>query len=231
MSPFIDALTTAPSPVIAEIKPRSAAGEELVGARSPADIARAYLDAGAACLSVVTGRWFGGDPAMLAEIARLSPVPVLRKDFLTRDKQLVASHELGAAAVLLTATLLPATALATLVGRALALGLTPFVEVVDEAEIERVPNAADCVIAVNNKDIRDRERGAADLGRSARLLPSALARGTRCPVSASGIETPGQAAQLIDAGYAGVLVGTGLLRADSPGHWFADLAAARKECP
>ncbi|SDI36204.1 indole-3-glycerol phosphate synthase [Actinokineospora alba] len=229
MSAFINALTTGAFPVIAELKPRSAAGEELVGTRAPADIARAYLDAGAACLSVVTGRWFGGDPAMLAEITRLSPVPVLRKDFLTRDKQLVASLELGASAVLLTATLLPAAVLATLVGRALALGLTPFVEVVDEAEIERVPNAADCVIAVNNKDIRDRERGPADLGRSTRLLSPALARGTRCPVSASGIETPEQAARLIDAGYAGVLVGTGLLRAHSPAHWFADLAAARKE--
>lgn len=223
MTEFTDALLAADVPVIAEIKCRTGAGVDLLGGRSPASIAAAYTDAGAACLSVVTGKWFGGEVRLLREVAAAGPLPVLRKDFLTRESQLAESRALGASAVLLTVQLLPVPVLCRLVERALALGLTPFVEVTDEAEIAVVPRAGECVLAVNNKEIREREAGAPDLGRSLRLLPAVLAAGTPCPVSASGIDQPEQAAGLLAAGYAGLLVGTGLLRAASPRAWFDQL--------
>lgn len=223
MRDFACALREAGLPVIAEIKCRTGTGADLLGGRDPAWLARAYADAGATCLSVVTGRWFGGTAALLREVAEVSPLPVLRKDFVTRHSQLVESAELGASAVLLTARLLAATTLRRLVERTLAAGLTPFVEVTDEAQVAAVPHPAECVIAVNNKDIRDREAGSADLGRSLRLLPAVIATGCPTPVSASGIERPDRAARLLAAGYHGVLVGTGLLRADSPAAWFGGL--------
>ena len=99
--------------------------------------------------------------------------------------------------------------------------MTPFVEVTTEAEIEAVPHAPECVIAVNNKDIAEKESLDADLGRSIRLLPAVLSIGAACPVSASGIETPTQAADMLDAGYSGLLVGTTLLRSENPSAWFA----------
>ncbi|MEU3838552.1 indole-3-glycerol-phosphate synthase [Streptomyces sp. NPDC028635] len=218
-SPFIEALLAAPRPLVMEIKPRDAHGTDLLAGRDPAELVAVYEAAGAPCLSVVTGRWFGGTPGLLREVARHASVPLLQKDFITRRDQLTAARELGASAVLLTAGLLPASALRTLVDAALREGLTPFVEITGEAELERVPRPGDCVIAVNNKDIRTRERGPADLERSIALLPALRAAGTPCPVSASGIDSPGAAGRLLSAGYRGLLVGTALLRSDDLGAW------------
>ncbi|WP_436498902.1 hypothetical protein [Actinokineospora sp. HUAS TT18] len=224
---FIEALVAGMPPVIAEIKPRTADGEDLLRGRSAAAIAADYVDAGAACLSVVTGKWFGGTVELLREVTSVSPLPVLQKDFITREAHIGTAADAGAAAVLLTAKLLTASSLARLVDAALAHGMTPFVEVVDEAEIAAVPRPGECVIAVNNKDIGTRERGPADLRRGAELLRAVVATGTPCPVSASGIERPEQAVEMLAAGYRGLLVGTGLLRADSPAEWFSALAGVR----
>ncbi|SMC50694.1 indole-3-glycerol-phosphate synthase [Lentzea albidocapillata] len=225
MSAFVDAITGARVPVIAEVKLRDAAGTDLLGGRSVAEVVRAYREAGAACVSVVTGRWFGGNAELLREVASLIDVPLLQKDFITSQAQLRQARQLGASAVLLTAALLPAATLPRVVDRALALGLTPFVEVTGAGELPA--DASACVIAVNNKDIKDRERGSADLGRGLGLLPAVLATGTPCAVSASGIDTPETGARLVDAGFAALLVGTGLLRASSPRAWFDRFAHAR----
>jgi indole-3-glycerol phosphate synthase len=223
---FIDTLHAAERPLIMEIKLRDPHGRDLLGARSVADLVTEYEAAQAACISVVTGKWFGGSLELLREVAELTRKPLLQKDFITRRDQIGTARQLGASAVLLTAGLLPRSSLRGLVAAALTAGLTPFVEVTSEAEIEAVPHAQDCVIAVNNKDINDGERGAGDPDRSARLLPAVLATGA-CPVSASGIETPQQAADLLTAGYAGLLVGTTLMRAASPRAWFDDLRRRR----
>jgi indole-3-glycerol phosphate synthase len=90
-----------------------------------------------------------------------------------------------------------------------------------------VPRAQECVIAVNNSDIADRERGPADVNRSVDLLAAVRATGTRCPVSASGISEPAVAAELLNIGYSGLLIGTGLLRAGNVGEWMAAFRALR----
>jgi indole-3-glycerol phosphate synthase len=229
MTRFAAALAAATTPVIAEIKPTTGAGADLLRGRTPARIVAGYHDAGVACLSVVTGRWFGGDLGLLRDVAASTSLPVLQKDFVIRAGQVTTARDLGASAVLLTARLLPAGALRHLVEHTLALGLTPFVEVSTEDEIDAVPCAADCVVAVNNKDIGTRERHGEGIGRSLRLLPSVLASGTSTPVSASGIDQPREAARLLAAGYLGLLVGTALLRAASPHAWVEELARHRLE--
>lgn len=227
MTRFLEALLSSPCPVIAEVKPRDGAGTDLLNGRHPAQVASSYHQAGAACLSVVTGRWFGGTTHMLRQVCAATDLPVLQKDFITRPAHLRMAAELGASAVLLTARLLAAATLRRLTEQALLLGLTPFVEVTSEPEIDAVAHPGDCVIAVNNKDIQRRETGPADRDRSHRLLPAALATGTPCPVSASGIAGPDHAAQLLATGYAGLLVGTALLRTGDPAAWLAQLAAHR----
>lgn len=221
-SSFTDALLDTGTPVIMEIKLRNAHGASLVGDRSLAEIVTDYEAAGAPCLSVVTGRWFGGTQDLLREVTRLTNLPVLQKDFITKESQLLDARELGASAVLLTAQLLPRSVLRHLIESCLRLGLVPFVEVVSEAEVDAVVRGVDCVVAVNNKDIRHRERGPTDISRSTLLLPAVLRSGTRCPVSASGIDHPETAARLVNAGFAGLLVGTGLLRAGSLHTWIAE---------
>lgn len=231
MVSFVDALLGARRPVIMELKPRSADGEDLFRGRSPAEIVARYEAAGAPCLSVVTGRWFGGDTGLLAEVAGCTTLPILQKDFVTNAGQLQVASDLGASAVLLTAALLPKVAVARLAERALALGLTPFIEVATAAEVEALPGCEGCVVAVNNKDIRLRERGDADVDRSRQLLPAVRRTGTPSPVSASGIDDSRVAAGLLNAGYAGLLVGTHLLKADRLESWCDELDGLRRGSP
>ncbi|MER7847082.1 indole-3-glycerol-phosphate synthase [Kitasatospora sp. NPDC096077] len=222
---FIEALLDARRPVIMELKRQDSTGHDLFGGRSAARLVADYRDVDAPCLSVVTGRWFGGTPELLREVMEATDLPVLQKDFITRRSQLHQARENGVSAVLLTAALLPRATLGHLVELGLRLGLTPFVEVTTEEEISRVPRAEECVVAVNNKDIAHRERGAGDLGRSSSLLPAVLSSGTRCPVSAGAIRSPDDAARLIEEGFAGVLIGTGLLRTPSLPVWLDGLDA------
>jgi indole-3-glycerol phosphate synthase len=219
MTRFAEALATASTPVIGEVKLRSSAGVELLGERSVEEVLDAYQDNGIECVSVVTGRWFGGTADLLSQVAAYTGLPVLQKDFLTRRAQLQAAVDRGAAAVLLTAALLPADVLNRLTELALGLGLTPFVEIVDENELAMLAHPGACVVAVNNKDIGDRERGTGDLSRSEKMLAALHEAGVRHTVSASGITTPADGARLVTAGYTGLLVGTGLLSAASPGTW------------
>lgn len=224
---FTRALTAAARPVIMEVKRRDASGTDLMGARTVAEVVAAYEEAGAPCISVVTGRWFGGSEDLLRQVAAHTGLPLLRKDFVTSRRQLARTRELGASAVLLTVKVLPADVLARLVDHALELGLTPFVEVADAAEAAAVPRADACVIAINNKDIATRERLPGDLERSAALLPVVRGTGARCAVSASGITDPLDAARLLDTGFEGLLVGTGLLRVSHPKRWCAAVDRAR----
>ncbi|MGH2733395.1 MAG: indole-3-glycerol-phosphate synthase [Actinomycetota bacterium] len=225
---FIDALHEAATPVIMEVKRRDPHGLDLFGGRSLADIVTDYQAAGAGCLSVVTGRWFGGTDDMLREVAELTDLPLLQKDFITNETQLMRAKELGASAVLLTAQLLSKSGLQRLIERSLRHRLTPFVEVVSEAEVEAVVRGEDCVVAVNNKGIRERERNAEDIERSLSLLPAVLQSRTLCPVSASGIDRPEVAARLVAAGFRGLLIGSALLRTGSLRTWFADFEQHRR---
>src|SRR5581483_1461020 len=172
-------------------------GNPLMGERTVEEIVGEYVAAGASCISVVTGRWFGGNDEMLREAAAVTDRPLLKKDFITRERQLEEARELGASAVLLTAKILPQATLAKLIEATLAHELTPFVEVVDEDELARVVHPEECVIAINNKDINTHEREPGDIDVSRALLEPAIRAGTPCPVSASAITDPQVAAELI----------------------------------
>jgi indole-3-glycerol phosphate synthase len=216
---FIEALLGARLPVIMEVKRQDGDGNPLMRERTVEQIVGEYVAAGASCISVVTGRWFGGNDEMLREAAAVTNLPILKKDFITRERQLADARELGASAVLLTAKILPQATLAKLIESTLAHELTPFVEVVDEDELARVIHPEECVIAINNKDINTHEREPGDIDVSRALLDPAIRAGTPCPVSASAITDPQVAAELIAAGFKGLLIGTGLLRSGSVQGW------------
>ncbi|AKN17784.1 indole-3-glycerol-phosphate synthase [Mycobacterium haemophilum DSM 44634] len=228
---FIDALTNAARPVVMEIKRTDGDGVNLLGERSVRRLVDEYTHAGAPCLSVVTGRWFGGTRELLHQVRALTELPILRKDFINRRAQLTDSRTIGASAVLLNTRLLPTIALRDLAEASLCLGLTPFIEVSTAEQVATVPFAADSVIAFANKDISNRERGPSDLTRGTCLLPTILATGTHCSVSASGIEHPAQAAKLLDAGFTGLLIATGLLQAASIESWCAEMDRLRTTEP
>ena len=226
-SAFTDALLASRLPVIMEVKRHDGNGVELMGDRTIPEIVSEYVAAGAPCISVVTGRWFGGDDGMLEEVAGLTDLPLLKKDFITRESQIVAAKEMGASAILLTARILPKSSFQALIERILGHGLTPFVEVADHDELASVVRPEECIVAINNKDIRNQERGAGDLDLSRSLLEATIATGTPCPVSASAITDPKVAAELVDAGFKGLLIGTGLLLSGDVQHWIDEFEQHR----
>ena len=85
-SRFIDALLASHLPVIMEVKRQDGDGVALMGERTIPEIVAEYVAAGAPCISVVTGRWFGGTEQMLRDVAELTDLPLLQKDFITREK-------------------------------------------------------------------------------------------------------------------------------------------------
>jgi indole-3-glycerol phosphate synthase len=226
-SAFIDALLAGRLPIIMEVKRQDADGKALMGERTIPRIVSEYTAVGAPCISVVTGRWFGGNDEMLRQVAGLTDLPLLKKDFITREKQLVAAKEMGASAILLTARIMPKKPFQHLIELALEHGLTPFVEIADHDEVERVVHAEDCIVAVNNKDIRTQEREPGDIDSSRSLLDAVIQTGTPAPVSASAITDPRVAAELVEQGFKGLLIGTGLLLAESVSGWVEEFERHR----
>ena len=226
-SVFTDALLASRLPVIMEVKRQDGNGVELMGDRTIEEVVSDYTAAGAPCLSVVTGRWFGGEEAMLDEVVSLTDLPILKKDFITRESQIVSAKERGASAILLTARILSKSSFQKLIATILRHDLTPFVEVADHDELATVVHTEDCIVAINNKDIRNQERDGGDLDLSRSLLEATLETGTPCPVSASAITDPRIAAELVTIGFKGLLIGTGLLRSGNVQGWIDEFEQHR----
>ncbi len=204
--------------VIAEVKRRSPSAGALRENLDPADLARAYVEAGAAAVSVLTEpERFGGSLEDLERVARRIDVPVLRKDFLLDPSQIQDSRNAGADAVLLIVRLLERGQLVDLLGCAAEAGLEALVEVhgIDELVIALEVRAR--IVGVNNRDLTTL---ATDVRHSFDLARAAREKGVGWPpvaVSESGIRSRAEILQLARAGYAAVLVGETLLRSDDPG--------------
>ncbi|MEX0679050.1 MAG: hypothetical protein WD063_18395 [Pirellulales bacterium] len=198
--------------VIAELKGRRSEGVDLIRGRSAAEIARVYQSAGAAALSVVTSRWFGGSLRLLEEVAAAGVgLPILRKDLIASERAIEKTKRAGASAVLLILPLLGLKRLAAMLQAAREASLEPFVEVATRDEIEQVRHIYDGVIAINNSDIKTGEVQGEGVDRSLNLIDRA---DPRLWISASRIAGPDDVRMLAAAGFNGILIGTHLLLAD-----------------
>jgi indole-3-glycerol phosphate synthase len=218
---FRRALLEAPAPrVVAELKRRSPSKGLIRPDFDAIGCAKAYADAGAAAISVLTdARYFGGELALLEAVRASVPVPILRKDFVIDPYQVDEARAHGADAVLLIVRALETEVLRALRERALALGLDALVEVHDEAEVERALAAGADLVGVNNRDLAT---FATDLGVTERLAPLLTARGV-VVVGESGIFTHADVRRLEAAGAHAVLVGESLMREPDVGRALARL--------
>lgn len=141
--------------IIAEIKKASPSKGLIRPDFHPADIARAYERAGAACLSVLTDEvYFQGSPEYLKQARSAVSLPVLRKDFIIDDYQIYQARTWGADAVLLIAAALDAAQLAHFEAVAHDLGLTVLLELHDQSELEKCRNMTTPLWGVNNRNLR-----------------------------------------------------------------------------
>jgi len=205
--------------VIAECKHASPSAGVLREPFDPVALARVYQGAGAAAISVVTEPdFFGGDPAWLPEVRRAVQLPVLRKDFIVTERQLLETAVAGADAVLLIQRLLDPARLTQLLGLAAELQLEALVEIFADEDPRIAVDSGAAIIGVNARDLAT---FATDLERVAGL--AAAIPSDRVRVAESGIRNRADLHVLVDAGFDAFLIGEHLVRAEDPGVALHDL--------
>jgi len=201
-------------PVIPDIKCLSPEYGDLLRGRCPIETAQLLKDAGAPVMSVVTeSKHFGGSVTLLQHIADATDLPILRKDFITNTDDLKMSLDNGAAAILLMCATQTKQSLVELYESALALGLEVLVETHTVAEMHLARTLGATLIGINNRDITRLERDDGTVEHTCRLAESAPENALL--ISESGIHTPEEARQAIDAGADAVLIGTALWQAEN----------------
>jgi indole-3-glycerol phosphate synthase len=194
--------------VIAEIKSASPSAGSIVENPDVEAIASAYKQGGAAAISIVTEpELFRGSREWIAPAAAASGLPILMKDFVIDESQLIRGIAAGASAILLLASLLDAPQIRDFIRCLDAYSCDALVEVHDGAELGRAIEAGARIIGVNNRNLRD---FSVDLGASERLarqIPDGVIR-----VAESGIKTRSDVDRLRTAGFDAFLVGESLLR-------------------
>jgi indole-3-glycerol phosphate synthase len=203
--------------LIAEVKKASPSKGIICENFDAVRIAKEYEAAGASCLSVLTDeKFFQGSLDYLRQIREAVKVPLLRKDFIIDERQILEAIEWGADAILLIVAILDGARLKRFHDLAIEAGLAVLVEVHDEAELDRAVAIGAELIGVNNRDLKTfkvdlatTERLAAKLSRTPDVRP----QGRRLLVAESGINTRTDVERLMKCGARAILVGESLMRA------------------
>jgi indole-3-glycerol phosphate synthase len=207
--------------VIAECKRRSPSKGVLRQEYDPVAIANSYAAAGAAAISVLTeSTFFDGSLDHLRAVRAAVSIPVLRKDFVVSEYQVIEAKASGADAILLIVAALTPLELRSLAACAATSGLDALVEVHNADELAIALDAGASIIGVNNRNLRTLT---VDVAASETLIP-------RIPkdaigVSESGLRTSDDLSRLRQMGYRAFLVGERFMTAADPGAALRELLA------
>jgi indole-3-glycerol phosphate synthase len=201
--------------LIAEVKKASPSAGIICKDFDPVKIAKEYEAAGASCLSVLTDeKFFQGSLDYLRQIRAAVKIPLLRKDFIIDERQILEAIEWGADAILLIIAILSDEQLKKFHSLAIEAGLAVLVEIHDEAELERALKISPALIGVNNRDLKGKfDTDLSTTERLAKKLFSSLV--TRHPsllVAESGIHSRADVERLKKCGAKAILVGESLMK-------------------
>lgn len=200
------------SGIIAEIKRKSPSKGVINAHVSVEHTSTGYVQAGASALSVLTDKkFFGGNNEDLMTARRLNLCPILRKDFVVDEYQIIEAKSIGADAILLIAAALRPDEIVSLARLAHALQLEVLLEVHNEKELQDNLAAEVDLIGVNNRDLKT---FVTDIGISKRL--AALIPDHVVKVSESGIEKTETIIELKNYGYRGFLMGQNFMQHSRP---------------
>lgn len=193
--------------LIAEVKKASPSAGIICNDFDPVRIAKEYEAAGASCLSVLTDeKFFQGSLDYLRQIREAVNLPLLRKDFIIDERQILEAIEWGADAILLIVAILSDEQLQKFHSLAIEAGLAVLVEVHDESELQRALKVSPKLLGVNNRDLKTFK---VDLATTEKLAKNA---GSALLVAESGIHTRADVERLKKCGAKAILVGESLLR-------------------
>ena len=210
--------------LIAEVKRRSPSAGVINRNLDPAARAATYARAGAAAISVLTdGPFFGGSIADLVAVVERVPVPVLRKDFILDEVQVLEARAAGAAAVLLIVRALTPARLGELLSCARTVGVEALVEVHTEPELETAISAGAGVIGVNSRDLDSFHIDMESAWRLLETVPTATVA-----VAESGMAAVADVQRAAAAGADAVLIGTALSAVADPAAAVKALSGVRR---
>jgi len=200
--------------LIAEVKKASPSMGVICKDFDPVRIAKEYEAAGASCLSVLTeGKFFQGSLDYLRQIRAAVKLPLLRKDFIIDERQILEAIEWGADAILLIVAILTDEQLAKFHSLATEAGLAVLVEVHDEEELERALKISPKLIGVNNRNLKTFK---VDLATTeclaAKFFSSPATRHSSLLVAESGIHTRADVQRVQQCGAGAILVGESLVK-------------------
>jgi indole-3-glycerol phosphate synthase len=200
------------SGIIAEIKRKSPSKGDINPYVSVERTSIGYMQAGASALSVLTDKkYFGGSNEDLITARKFNFCPILRKDFVVDEYQIIEAKSIGADAILLIAAALDAQQIESLASFAHSLQLEVLMEVHNEKELNDNLDADVDLIGVNNRDLKTFVTDIVVSKRLAKLIPDNFVK-----VSESGIEDPHTIIELGNYGYRGFLMGQNFMQHSRP---------------
>jgi len=180
-----------------------------------------YAAAGASALSVLTDRnFFMGRKADLVKARSVNSIPVLRKDFMIDEYQVIEAKSLGADIILLIAAILTPAEIDTLAKLAKSLGLNVLLEVHNLEELERSINPNLDAIGVNNRNLADFTVSVETSYKLAKHIPAEFMK-----ISESAISDPETIRHLKLEGFNGFLIGETFMKQQDPGQAMRDFVA------
>lgn len=198
--------------IIAEFKRKSPSKGMINGTAEVERTSIGYMQAGASALSILTDReFFGGKNEDLTLARRYNFCPILRKDFVIDEYQIVEAKSIGADCILLIAAVLDPNRLEELARFAKELGLEVLMEVHDREELERSVNDHLDLVGVNNRNLKTFEVSLETSLSLVDIIPSQFMK-----ISESGISDPGTLVQLRAAGFDGFLIGENFMKSSRP---------------
>jgi len=204
--------------IIAEFKRKSPSKGIINDKVSVKEVTKAYADAGASALSVLTDRdFFMGKKADLVAARQSNTIPVLRKDFMIDEYQVIEAKSLGADIILLIAAILTPAEIQTMASLAKSLGLNVLLEVHNLEELERSINPNLDAIGVNNRNLADFTVSVETSYKLAPHIPPEFLK-----ISESAISQPETIKQLKLAGFNGFLIGENFMKQEDPGKAMRD---------
>lgn len=200
------------SGIIAEIKRKSPSKGIINAHVSVERTSIGYMQAGASALSILTdSKYFGGSKEDLMIARKVNFCPILRKDFVVDEYQLIEAKSMGADAILLIAAALEPAKLASLATMARSLNLEILMEVHNEVELQNNLNAEVDLVGVNNRDLKTFKTDLEISKNLATKIPDQFVK-----VSESGIENPQTIIELRKYGYEGFLMGQSFMQTSRP---------------
>ena len=200
------------SGIIAEFKRRSPSKGDINEGADIEIVSKGYIEAGASALSILTDEnFFGGSNSDLTTARKLNSCPILRKDFIIDEYQIIEAKSIGADAILLIAAVLSPEESKSLAAFARSLGLEVLLEIRSEEEVQEYCNEYIDVIGVNNRNLKTFE---VDINTSLELIstmPNEIVK-----ISESGIGDPKTAYMLQKAGFDGLLMGERFMTSEKP---------------